>query len=278
MRLTAVVFAIFITFYGNTFGDVVVSKDGKSVACKVLQFDGEFVSFEVNGKTNRVPIKSIARIEFVEPIVSANEQVQLRNIPASALAAGGNQPESNIVDFITTSGVAYKRVKVTSRAPDGISIMSPSGIVKIPVSELPQEILDKYKLSLEAAQRYQAQRQAAMQQREQEIRQYHEKRKAEMETQGAVDSRAQEERNILKKNAFSASVNITRVMGNNQYEATVTYPNNMRGWGIRLIGKIGDRSVGSTWSGRMSASLTEVQPSVYSAGVWRPETFHVVDY
>ena len=276
MRLAAIVLAMFITFCGITFGDVLVSKAGKSVVCKVLKFDGEMVSFEVNEKTNRVSIKSIARIEFDEPIVSTNEQVQRQNVPTPALAAGGNMPEDNIVDFTTTSGVTYKRVKVTSRAPDGISIMSPSGIVKIPVTELPQEILDKYKLSIEAAQQYQAHRQMVMRQREQEIRLYHEKRKAEMETQGAIDSKAQEERNILKKNAFSASVIITRVMGNDHYVARVTYPKrNKQDWEIILIGKIGDRVVGSSWSGRISASLSEVQPSVY---VGPGGTYYVVDY
>lgn len=88
------------------------------------------------------------------------------------------------------SNVTIQRVE-----PDGISIKHASGIIKLFAGELPPDIREKYGLTPEAARRYQAQRSAALQARDSEMRANLEKRNAQWEREAQLkkEAKAQEQ-------------------------------------------------------------------------------------
>jgi len=74
------------------------------------------------------------------------------------------------VDITTINGKTYSNVTVQRVEPDGISIKHSAGIIKLFANELPQDICEQYGLTPEAAKRYQAQRSAALQARDEQMR------------------------------------------------------------------------------------------------------------
>ena len=59
-------------------------------------------------------------------------------------------------DFKTNNGKEYKNATVRRVEPDGITVKFSAGIVKIPFTELPKDLQDKYNYNPEAAQKFAA--------------------------------------------------------------------------------------------------------------------------
>ena len=57
-------------------------------------------------------------------------------------------------DFKTTNGKEYKNATVTRVEPDGIAIRFSGGIVKVPFTELPKEVQERFNYDPEAAKRF----------------------------------------------------------------------------------------------------------------------------
>ncbi len=74
------------------------------------------------------------------------------------------------IDITTINGKTYSDVIVQRVEPDGISIKHSAGIIKLFANELPQDVREQYGLTPEAAKRYQAQRSAALQARDEQMR------------------------------------------------------------------------------------------------------------
>ena len=74
------------------------------------------------------------------------------------------------IDITTINGKTYSNVIVQRVEPDGISIKHSAGIIKLFANELPQDVREQYGFTPEAAKRYQAQRSAALQAREEQMR------------------------------------------------------------------------------------------------------------
>jgi hypothetical protein len=68
-------------------------------------------------------------------------------------------------DFKLTDGREYKGVTVTRAEPDGIMVMTDSGIEKIPFSLLPKEVQTKYGYDPQKAAQFQAEEKAVSIQR-----------------------------------------------------------------------------------------------------------------
>ncbi|HWB59531.1 MAG TPA: hypothetical protein VG733_08565, partial [Chthoniobacteraceae bacterium] len=60
-------------------------------------------------------------------------------------------------DITTTDGKTYKGVEITKTEPDGITIMSDSGVEKIPFTSLPKDLQAKYGYDPDKAAAYAAQ-------------------------------------------------------------------------------------------------------------------------
>ena len=65
-------------------------------------------------------------------------------------------------DFKTINGKEYKNATVSRVEPDGITVKFSGGLVKIPFSELSQELKEKYHFNPEAAQKFAADSAAAI--------------------------------------------------------------------------------------------------------------------
>ena len=107
------------------------------------------------------------------------------------------------VDITTINGKTYSNVTVQRVEPDGISIKHSAGIIKLFANELPQDIREQYGLTPEAAKRYQAQRSAALQAREEQMRANLAKRNA----QWAKDAEIQEAAKSAADQQASAAAN-----------------------------------------------------------------------
>lgn len=59
-----------------------------------------------------------------------------------------------IVSFVTTDGESIDNAKITRVEPDGLSVMLPTGIVKIPVEQLPDDLRSRFRITPESAVRY----------------------------------------------------------------------------------------------------------------------------
>ena len=59
-------------------------------------------------------------------------------------------------DFKTISGKEYKNATITRVEPDGITVKFSGGVVKIPFTELPKEVQQKYHYNSAASQRFAA--------------------------------------------------------------------------------------------------------------------------
>jgi hypothetical protein len=59
-------------------------------------------------------------------------------------------------DFKTLNGKEYKDATVTRVEPDGITVKFSGGLVKIPFTELPKDLQDKYHYNPKAAQKFAA--------------------------------------------------------------------------------------------------------------------------
>ena len=116
------------------------------------------------------------------------------------------------VDIVTTTGKSYSDVIVQRVEPDGISIKHSAGIVKLFVAELPPDVLEKYKLNAESARQYQADKNAALQAREVQMRQNLEKRNAEWAEREAERNVKQAEQRQAQVEAANSSQLRIRVL------------------------------------------------------------------
>src|SRR5436309_11050153 len=76
-------------------------------------------------------------------------------------------------DFKTIDGKEYKNVKVSRVEPDGIVLISKSGISKVYFTELPKEVQDRFHYDAEQAAAYSAEQtavQLALQSQQAELR------------------------------------------------------------------------------------------------------------
>src|SRR5438876_135815 len=67
-------------------------------------------------------------------------------------------------DFKTIEGKEYKNVKVSRIEPDGIVLMTKSGISKVYFTELPKEVQDRFNYDPQKAAAYSAEQNAAEEQ------------------------------------------------------------------------------------------------------------------
>ena len=77
-------------------------------------------------------------------------------------------------NFKAIDGTEYKNVKVSRVEPDGIVLVSSSGILKVPFTELPKEVQDRFHYDAAKGAAYLAQQSAtqeAFQKQQQELRQ-----------------------------------------------------------------------------------------------------------
>jgi len=65
-------------------------------------------------------------------------------------------------DFKTVNGKEYKNATVTRVEPDGITVKFSGGLVKIPFTELPEELKGKYHYNPEEARKFSAESAAAI--------------------------------------------------------------------------------------------------------------------
>jgi hypothetical protein len=65
-------------------------------------------------------------------------------------------------DIKTNSGKVYKNATVSRVEPDGIMVKFSGGLVKIPFTELPEELKQKYHYNPEEAQKFSAENAAAI--------------------------------------------------------------------------------------------------------------------
>jgi hypothetical protein len=92
-------------------------------------------------------------------------------------------------DFKTTNGKEYKDAKVTRVEPDGIMLLTKSGISKVYFNELPKELQDRFHYQPEQAAAYSGQQNAALEatqkQQEEAMRQTAEAAEKQRQSAGA---------------------------------------------------------------------------------------------
>ena len=74
--------------------------------------------------------------------------------PASPVAPSPIQPPGT--DIVTTTGKKYEHVEITRVEPDGLIVMTDSGISKIPFVQLPPDVQKKYGYDPQAAAAFSA--------------------------------------------------------------------------------------------------------------------------
>lgn len=79
-------------------------------------------------------------------------------LPMATIAADNAQPPAAgnppIVSFVTVGGETIDNARLTRVEPDGLSVMIPTGIVKIPVEQLPDDLRTRFRMTSESADRY----------------------------------------------------------------------------------------------------------------------------
>ena len=88
--------------------------------------------------------------------------------------------------FVSRRGEEFENVKVLRVEPDGLSLLLPTGIVKIPFEELPEELQKQFGMKSDRASQYRSQKAAAVREREDRLREM--SRRAEAAAQHQADS------------------------------------------------------------------------------------------
>jgi hypothetical protein len=93
-------------------------------------------------------------------------------------------------DIKTVAGKEYKNVKISRAEPDGLVIIASYGIIKIPFTELPPELQQKYHYDAKAADTYRKQLDDAKALREQSIAAAQQKRAQQLAAAAAAAAAA----------------------------------------------------------------------------------------
>ena len=123
-------------------------------------------------------------------ILLAPARLQPMSAPKVAQAPAIELPTAP-VDIVTTDGRQFKNVTITKLEPDGITLMTDSGLEKIPFTSLSKEIQSKYNYDPQRAAAYaaaDAKAQAAMfEANEQELQRQHAAAVADAQKQAAEE-------------------------------------------------------------------------------------------
>src|SRR5262249_9845416 len=104
-----------------------------------------------------------------------------------AILAAMSAPFALAEDFKTTDGKEYKNAKITRVEPDGIVLMTKTGVSKVYFAELPKEVQERFHYNPEKAAAAYAEQVAAAQQANGQIAESNKQRR-EAEQQKALEN------------------------------------------------------------------------------------------
>ena len=100
-----------------------------------------------------------------EALVNANNRIKNEKEIAQSKSTAPAATSVNAEDITTTTGKKYSNVTISRIDPSGITIMTDSGIQRIPFAELPEEFRTKYGYDPQKAAQFMQAEQAAQMQR-----------------------------------------------------------------------------------------------------------------
>ena len=98
------------------------------------------------------------------------------------------KPTATGEDITTTTGTKYSNVTINRADPDGLVVMTESGVIKIPFSILSMELQAKYGYDPQKAAKYQETVQAAVAQRQAEAKSFNQQMAAQATESGELEN------------------------------------------------------------------------------------------
>lgn len=160
-------------------------------------------------------------------------------------------------DFKLSDGREYKGVAVSRAEPDGLVVVTDSGIEKLPFSLLPKEVQQKYNYNPQAANAY-AQADAAAQHAIYQRNQEELKRRADLAKQQAVTEAAKAQDTVKHQESKVVAQQGTGLIvrpGSMSVDEIAESPFSLRGYAVQV-------------TGIQSIDKQESAPGVYTVELW----------